>query len=570
MPKETTQNPDLVSIKIKVDGNEIDHCVLISVETTKKINIVPKARLRLQQGDVLASGTFPTDEEDYFKPGKEIELEIGFHQETVSIFKGIITKTENSTPSQDSVIELSIECQDKAFRMTAPPKNRHFRNVTDKDIAETIAQENQISETQIADTNISHEEITQNNQSDWDFVVSRLDSIGFYCCVSDNVFVSKVLPRDLPDSDDMTTFVYGENIFKIQTDTDARTQPQDVNVRTWNPASQSVQLTSSDGNAVTGQGGNIDTNTLSTAAGSHTLDITHSGTMTQQEQQALTDARKLKSHLSKIRGNFKTFGNTLVKVGDVIKLLRIGSRFDGNHLVSEVTQNYENGCWETEIHFGLASEQFFSETINPHQPHATATGALPSVQGLQIGIVTQIDGDSEHRVKVRLPLVNDSDEGIWARISTLDAGNGRGTFFRPEPNDEVILAFINNDIRNPVILGMLHSSALPPPITPAAANNEKGYISRDGGIKMIFDDGATAFKVETQAGKKLTISDQDQQVQIEDETGNKITFATSGVTLESATNLTIKAGATLSLEGINLTIKGSGMVEINGSLVKIN
>ncbi|WP_221392537.1 type VI secretion system tip protein VgrG [Dyadobacter sp. NIV53] len=562
---------DLVSLVMKIDGTEIaEQYQLLSVETSKEINKIPTARLSVQQGDVLASGKFPTDDPDLFQPGKEVELQMGFHHETVTIFKGIITRCENATTGSDTVSQLVIECKDQAFRMTAPPKNRHFRNVTDSDITETLAQENEITETEIESSAITHEEITQNNQSDWDFAVSRLDSTGMFCCVSDNVFITKSLPRSLSDGDVVETFAYGENIFELQADTDARTQPQSVRVRTWNPATQSVQETTANDPAEAGQGGNVDAGTLSAAAGSQTLDITHSGSMTQEEQQAIADARLLKSRLSRIRGHFKTYGNTSVKVGDIIKMQRIGSRFDGNHLVSSIKQTHENGCWETEIHFGLASEQFFSETVNPHQPQATATGAMPSVQGLQIGVVTQIDGDPEHRVKVRFPLVNDSDDGIWARISTLDAGNGRGTFFRPEKDDEVILAFINNDIRNPVILGMLHSSALAPPVTPATANNEKGYVSRDGGIKMIFDDDATAFKVETKAGKKLTISDKDKKVLIEDETGNKITFETSGVTIESASNLTVKAGATLSLEGVSVALKGSAMVEINGALVKIN
>ena len=313
---------DLVSLVMKIDGKEVaDQYQLLSVETSKEINKIPTAQLTVQQGDVLASGKFPTDDPDFFRPGKEIEFQMGFHHETNTIFKGIITRCENTATGSDTVPQLVIECRDKAFRMTAPPKNRHFRNVTDSEITETLAQENEISDIQIESSAISHEEITQNNQSDWDFAVSRLDSIGMFCCVSDNVFIAKPLPQDLSDGNVAETFAYGENIFELQADTDARTQPQSVRVRTWDPANQSVQEATAKDPEEGGQGGNLDAGVLSEAVGSQILDITHSGTMTLQEQQAIADARLLKSRLSRIRGHFKTYGNTTIKVGDVIKLL---------------------------------------------------------------------------------------------------------------------------------------------------------------------------------------------------------------------------------------------------------
>ncbi len=70
-----------------------------------------------------------------------------------------------------------------------------------------------------------------------------------------------------------------------------------------------------------------------------------------------------------------------------------------------------------------------------------------------IGIVTDIeDPDGEHRVKVRVPVINSSEQGIWARVAMPDAGDGRGLFFRPEVDDEVIVGCIQNDPRHMIIL----------------------------------------------------------------------------------------------------------------------
>ena len=86
---------------------------------------------------------------------------------------------------------------------------------------------------------------------------------------------------------------------------------------------------------------------------------------------------------------------------------------------------------------------------------------LPAANGLQIGVVTALEDDpqGDDRIKCRLPMVGAGEEGLWARLATLDAGDGRGTYFRPEIGDEVVVGFLDDDPRNPVILGMCHSSA---------------------------------------------------------------------------------------------------------------
>ncbi|HET7896471.1 MAG TPA: phage baseplate assembly protein V, partial [Flavisolibacter sp.] len=211
----------------------------------------------------------------------------------------------------------------------------------------------------------------------------------------------------------------------------------------------------------------------------------------------------------------------------------------------------------------------FAEKINPYHPTA-AQGIVPSVQGLFIGIVTDIeDPENEFRVRVKIPAVNAEEEGVWARVATLDAGDSRGTFFRPETGDEVIVGFLGDDPREPVILGMLHSSAKAAPLTPASANNEKGYVSRSS-FKLIFNDDKKSLTIESPAGKKIVVDDDAGKITIEDENGNKITMESSEVKVEAASNLSLKAGGQLKIEAASISINGSGTTEIKGGIVQIN
>jgi len=141
---------------------------------------------------------------------------------------------------------------------------------------------------------------------------------------------------------------------------------------------------------------------------------------------------------------------------------------------------------------------------------------------------------------------------------------------------------------------------LPAPLTASNDNHEKGYVSREG-IKMIFNDDEKSYKLETPGGKKITLSDSDGVVQVEDENGNMVKMEAGGVTVESATSLTLKAATDITLEAVNIMlspssqfsvsaagsemkagggsvelssptvkVEGSGITEIKGGLVKIN
>jgi uncharacterized protein involved in type VI secretion and phage assembly len=206
---------------------------------------------------------------------------------------------------------------------------------------------------------------------------------------------------------------------------------------------------------------------------------------------------------------------------------------------------------------------------------------------VQIGIVTalQDDPEGEHRIKVRLPLVSAADEGTWARLATLDAGDGRGTFFRPEIGDEVVVGFLDGDPRFPIVLGQCHSSTKPAPEDASDDNHLKGYVSRSK-MKLTFDDEKKVVVLETPAGNRLTLSEEDTSVALVDQNGSSVTLDSGGITLESAKDLTLKASGKVKVEGagVELTsqaslkasgqagveVTSSGTLTISGSLVRIN
>jgi uncharacterized protein involved in type VI secretion and phage assembly len=175
---------------------------------------------------------------------------------------------------------------------------------------------------------------------------------------------------------------------------------------------------------------------------------------------------------------------------------------------------------------------------------------------------------------------------LWARVASLDAGDDRGFFFRPEVGDEVIVGFLADDPCRPIILGMLHSSAKPAPLTGSDDNHEKMFKSRSG-MTLHFNDEKTVLTLATPAGNSITLSEDEKSLKLADQNGNTLTMDSDGIRIESAKAVAIKAateaklesgtatsvsaGSELKLEGsATAELSGGGSTKVTGAVVQIN
>ncbi len=87
--------------------------------------------------------------------------------------------------------------------------------------------------------------------------------------------------------------------------------------------------------------------------------------------------------------------------------------------------------------------------------------------GVFPALVTDVkDPDGQGRVKISLPWSPDTDGSryeAWARLATMMGGNNRGSWFVPDVNDEVLVAFEAGNPRRPYIVGCLWNGKDAPP-----------------------------------------------------------------------------------------------------------
>ncbi|HEX8186076.1 MAG TPA: phage baseplate assembly protein V [Blastocatellia bacterium] len=172
--------------------------------------------------------------------------------------------------------------------------------------------------------------------------------------------------------------------------------------------------------------------------------------------------------------------------------------------------------------------------------------------GVYEAIVTDVnDPAKEARVKVRFPWFDEQMVSEWCRVRQAYAGNGYGSVFIPEPGDEVLVAFIQGDMRLPIILGGLYNGQDKPPTSRADDKDEK-VIRTKGGHQITLDD--------TSGKEKITIVDSEEKNRIEIDTSkNEIRVSsTTGKLILEANEIEIKAKAGMKVEaGADLKLKGA-------------
>ena len=547
---------------------------LLAVSVTVAVNRIAAAKLVYVDG-AASTGQFPLSDSDLFKPGQRVEILAGAGRDSTSVFIGKVVR-QGVRVREAAASQLVVECRHEAMKLSVADRSADYFDQTDSEVIEALLGAASIG-TEVEATSLKHKQLLQYQCTDWDFLLGRARANGQLAwCEGEKVVVRK------PALDGATacTLQYGATLLEFEGEIDARLQHPSVKGASWDAAGQATVEVEAATPGFTAPG-NLGSDELAGVA-DRPCDVRHPA-LPEAEAQAWVDGIALYRRVDQVSGRGKCEGIASLRPGVVVELAGLGRRFNGKVLVTGVRHEFSlvQG-WKTHVQFGGV------DLAAPRPVSALAAGGLlPAVSGLQIGIVTSNeDPDNEHRVRVRLPLLGLTGDGLWARVASLDAGDDRGFFFRPEIGDEVTVGFLDADPRHPIILGMLHSSAKAAPLTGKDDNHEKMYKSRSG-MKLHFDDDKIVMTLATPAGNSIVLSEDEKSLTLADQNGNKIRMDSDGIHLESAkavvlkastetkmeaaTAFEIKAGSELKLEGsASAELKGGGMAKLSGAMVQIN
>lgn len=552
-----------VTVRISAGGQPLNSSYqLISLDIWTGVNKIPKARLVLADGSPNQA-TFPISETTALIPGAALEISLGYDGEASPVFAGLVYQ-QGIEVVQDGFSTLIVEAADRAMVMTLARKNAVFDNLSDAAVMRQLIEQAGL-QAQVSATSPVQPSIVQFYCSDWDLLLLRAQMNGMVAITADAGIT--VAPPDT-GSEPVLTLTYGMSILDFRAEMDASTQYAASAMQSfaWDPATQAVTASGHASSSVAAPG-NIDSETLARVFGVKQFVQQTAATLPEAELTTWSSAGLMLSRLAKIRGMVRFQGSALAVTGAMVTLAGLGDRYNGAAWVSGVHQQVAAGKWSTSTSIGL-SPQWFAATA-PQIAAPGASGQLPAAANLQTGLVvkTDADPDGQYRVQVSLPLLQADGATLWARLGSLYATNGAGTEFYPEVGDEVVVAFMNGDPRFPVILGSLYSQKNPPPVPPDAANNQKAIVTR-GKLRIDFYEDAGAVEISTPGKQSVRLDDQAGTLTLKDSHGNSITMAAGGISIDSASAITLSAKTDISLAAQgSLSLKGSAGVSIGGATV---
>jgi Rhs element Vgr protein len=561
----TLKSGDLATFTVKVAGSEVpDTMRIYAVRVEKRMNRISYAKITILDGEA-EDADFAASSSDTFVPGGELTVEAGYDGTNKVIYKGIITRQGIRIDSINGSM-LEVECRDQAIRMAVGRKCLTFSKKKDSDIISSIIGNYSGISSEVTATTTAWPEQVQYYVSDWDFILSRAEANGLVVTAMDGK-VSVVKP-DATTSSVLTTG-YGSGLLEFSADLNCVTQLGTVKASSWDFITQAV-ISGQATNDTPGPG-NLSSKKLSEVVGPSTYQLQTTAPLASGDLTNWSKAQLVKSEYAKIIGEAKFQGTADVSPGNYITLQGLGSRFNGDHLVSGVVHDISDGNWTTEAAIGL-SPLWFTEEPDVMAP--PASGLLPGVRGLLNGTVKQMyqDPDSQLRILVTVPMFDPNGDGIWARLANFYSTSAAGGFFMPEVGDEVILGFLNEDPRYPIILGSMYSSSKLKPfkgLDPNQDNSIKAIVSKSG-ISMEYNDKDVILTIATPAKNTFVLNDKDSKITLTDANSNSIEMSSGGITIKSPKTITFQADEKVVIKGTQgIQVQSSGGdVETTGINIK--
>ena len=551
-----------------------------SISVHKEVNKISRASLKFLGGDPKLN-SFEEAESNLFKPGTEVEIKLGYDQSNTSVFKGIVEK--NGISIREGFQEfrskrlLVIECVDKAIEMTKTYTSDIYEGKKDSEVITTLIAKTGLKKT-ITATSVKHSSLPKHNINDWDFMLQRASLNGLIVLNSDNaITVKKPLGKGSPT----LTIKHGDGLVDFDGKIDGGDQFNALKLYAYDPFTKKSANSNASEPKLTAQG-NLKGKNMALKSSPSKTELIVPQPLETGELAAIANASLSHNRLKSVHGIAKVKGIKTGKIDSLIKLSGFGSRLDGSCYVTSVEHELFRGDFYTTFGFGL------KDNVSVHQKGIDLSNLISPITGLHIGEVKKIDKDpnNEYRVKVFIPALKTSGDGLWARLTHFYTSPNAGSFFIPEVKTQVVVSFINNDPRHPVILGGLYTKTTKPYTDIKAKNEKKAFVSKEK-LTLEFDEKDKAIVIKTSDKNKITISEKDKGVKIEDQNGNEIETSKSGISITSKSKIKItskdavsitgskgviisgKSGKGVSLDGNKVDVKSKAKVNVKGSGVDL-
>jgi phage protein D len=206
-------------------------------------------------------------------------------------------------------------------------------------------------------------------------------------------------------------------------------------------------------------------------------------------------------------GSGACIGMPELRADRMVRIRGLGKRFSGHYRLKRVSHTIDGSGYHTTFEVTQRGGASLLSLLRKSVKDTPAPDRQEPFFGVVSGEVTHnIDPEGLGRVKVKLPWYSDDNESAWARCATPMAGKGIGAYFLPDVGDEVLVAFVQGNFDDPMVLGGLWNGKRLPPATNKDGLNRLRLIKTKAGHTITLDDTKNAEKVQIRSKSGLTVT----------------------------------------------------------------
>jgi phage protein D len=488
----------------------------------------------------LADPKFTWLDRDVFKIGARVTVYSGYDTgKWERICSGEVTALEMDlnalvTPS------VLVRAYDRSHRLQKGRTSRSFTKMKDSDIVKKVAQEMGLP-CEAENSGQTHEYVFQNNQTNWEFLQERARRIGYECFVADDGKLYFRKPKN--GKAEVVAIEWGVNLRSYRPKLTASRQVSEVIVQGWDPKTKKEivgRARRPEGTPKVGetqQGPDVAREVF----GGPKMIVVDRPIHSQREADEM--AKSICEELAQdyLTAEGVVYGHPKLKAGVMVEIKNLGKKFSGKYYVTATTHTYspDEGYMTAFVIGGKHPQNILDILGNGHSGGDRSGGSVlnPAGGNIVIGIVTDnVDPEGLGRIRVKYPWLVQDHDSHWARLSTPMAGPGRGFYWIPEINDEVLVGFEHGDMTRPYILGSVWNGK-DLPVKPnnkcvQGGNVNQRIIRTRYGHEIILNDtkGGEGICIHTAYGHEFCMDDSagGQEIYIKTGGGHQIRMRDAG------------------------------------------
>lgn len=338
----TSRKINVPNFDIYVNGSKLSNDVkkyISQVSVQDMLDAPSSFNFQFQIVD-LQKGKWQGIDLDMFSIGDSVDVYIGMDQPTLLVSGAIDSLNVNF--GDESTLDVSGFSW--LHKLTFGTNTYEFKNMSDSDIASTIARKENLT-ADVDSTDTVYEQVNQNNQSNFQFLLSRSKRIGYQLSATKKSLLFK---QSAENQASATTLAFGVSLDQFSVSLNNLDEGSSVEVRGWDMLKKEPIV----GNASQGDEDSKmgeDESGFSVASESSAIVVQTADPFDLGNASKLAKDKYNELLLDFMTGNGQCLGNTAIRAGRTIEISGVGETYGGKYYVNKATHTINSQGYQTQF-----------------------------------------------------------------------------------------------------------------------------------------------------------------------------------------------------------------------------